>query len=93
MSATDGAFYAPPSIWTRIGWRLGYGGAPIPKGYDREPWAEDVLHVDSIVTLSWSDRFRLLVCGKMAHNFAIQCEFSPGRTTSTSSVGILPPKS
>ena len=88
------AFYKLPTFWERFWPRLGFHHARAERPDEdelREGWAPSWFVVETYVRLSWADRLRVMISGKMHVDHAIKTDVPIGRSTSTSSVAILPP--
>jgi hypothetical protein len=59
---------------------------------DLPPWAKDALYVENRVELSFADRLRVLLSGRLRVRSRTLTENVPGRVVSDSIAHPLPPK-
>lgn len=94
MEQNSAAYYKLPTYRERLWHRLGFSRAHAPRlDVDelKDGWAPSWLMVETFVYLSWADRFRVLISGKLHVDNAIKTDVDVGRSSGTSAVGILPP--
>lgn len=90
-ASPSGACYASDARprWRRILTKL-WPGVHQPVG-DLPAWAQDAIYVENRVALSFVDRLRVLLSGRVRVRSQTLTENKPGRVESTSVAHPLPP--
>lgn len=77
------------TLWQRLG--FGACAAPYLADEDFPDMAQSRMVTDVVVNLSWPDRLRLLISGRLMVSIAQKTDVIVGRCVSKSKVGVLQP--
>ena len=77
---TDHAYYHAPTTRERLEARL-FPAQHVEAVYPEWAGQGDVVFVDSITHVSWLDRLRILLTGRIVTKSRVTCEHKVGRTT------------
>ncbi len=85
----DTAMAYKPTFWQRIG--FGECCAPCMEDEDYPDFIEGRMIVDTYIILSWPDRLRCFLSGKLICAMSMKTDVFVKKSVSTSKVSILPP--
>lgn len=76
----------------RLWWRLGFGARVQPSlGPPKEGFSDSYVHAGIYFDVTWRDRLRILVSGKLYIGIAVRMDVAPTKVETISNLSVLPP--